>query len=136
MSVRISDLGELQLAVLNVLWSCQEAVTVHEVLAGFPTERKLAYTTILTVLRNLEKRGLVAHTAAPGARMFRYRPLLTVEEARRALLQDLLQRLFDGSPVLLVSQLLTLDGWSLEDLRAIREVVKAQERALSEESAS
>ncbi len=135
METRVSDLGELQLAVLNILWSCGEA-TVHDVLAAFPPERKLAYTTILTVLRNLEKRGLVTHEATAGTRMFRYRPLVTAEETRAEILRDLIERLFDGSPARLVSHLLAMDGLNRAELREIREAVKARERALSAENAS
>jgi BlaI family penicillinase repressor len=135
MSARISDLGELQLAVMQVLWSSQ-AATVHEVLAAFPPERKPAYTTILTVLRNLEKRGLVTHDTATGTRMFRYRPLVTAEQTRRDILRDVLERLFDGSPALLVSHLLVSEEWTRADLRALGKALAARERALSAESAS
>jgi predicted transcriptional regulator len=135
MPPRLHELGELQLAVMNVLWTRKQA-TVHEVLAGFPDERKPAYTTVLTVLRNLEKRGLVTHDMAEGMRMFRYRPLVTAHDARGDILQDVLQRLFAGSPALLIKHLLETEGFSRKELAEIKQAVEAQERAISGKAAS
>ncbi|HZP82707.1 MAG TPA: BlaI/MecI/CopY family transcriptional regulator [Chthonomonadaceae bacterium] len=134
MSERINDLGKLQLAVLNILWSRPDA-TVHEVLAEFPGERKPAYTTVLTVLRNLEQRGLVAHASVEGTRMFRYRALVSAADRRNGILQDVLHRLFDGSPALLIAQLLEMEAPSRAELQRIREAVEACARRLSGTSA-
>jgi predicted transcriptional regulator len=130
MSSRINELGELQLAVLNVLWTRQQA-TVHEVVAALPSERKPAYTTILTVLRKLETHGLVTHQTAEGERMFRYRPLVTAHEARDHILQDVMQRLFAGSPILLVKHLLQTEGYTLAELRDLKATIAAQEQAIT-----
>src|SRR5690348_16521209 len=101
----MTEFGELQIAVLNVLWKLQ-AASVHEVLAALPPERTVAYTTVLTVLRNLEKRGVVTHEEVEGARMFRYRPLVAAEETRTHLVHDLLERWFEGSALQLVRHLI------------------------------
>jgi predicted transcriptional regulator len=135
MSTRINDLGELQLAVLNVLWMHRQA-TVHEVIAALPSERKPAYTTILTVLRKLEMHGLITHDTAEGARMYCYRPLVTAHEARDHILQDVMQRLFAGSPVLLVKHLLQTEGFTLSELRDLKATIAAQERAITGSAAS
>src|SRR5579871_1434510 len=100
-----SRLGELQLAVMNVLWTRQEA-TVREVLERLVTPRRPAYTTVLSVLQSLEKRGLVAHDCPEGTRTFHYRPVITAHDARGDILQDVLHRLFAGSPALLIRHLL------------------------------
>lgn len=135
MTSRSTELGELQLAVLQILWSRQTA-TVHDVLADFPEERKPAYTTALTVLRNLEKRGLVAHEAAAGSRMFLYRPMVSAEEMRRVALEDLLARLFAGSPALLVEELCAAQDVSLPELERIRQCVNRCIRQISDSDAS
>lgn len=134
MSERINDLGKLQLAVLNILWARPDA-TVHEVLAEFPADPRPAYTTVLTVLRNLEQRGLVMHEAVAGTRMFRYRALVSAADRRNGILQDVLHRLFDGSPALLVAQLLEMEELSQAELRRIRAAVEACERRLNGKSA-
>ena len=130
-----TKLGELQLAIMNVLWSHQVA-TVHEVLAELPNERCPAYTTVLSVLQTLEKRGLVTHDTAPGSRMFHYRPVLSAHDARGEILQDVLTRLFAGSPALLIRHLLETEGFTLDELRDIRRVIDVQERGVIRTSAS
>jgi BlaI family penicillinase repressor len=130
MSGQAHALGELQLAVMNVLWTRREA-TVHEVLEALPLERRPAYTTVLTVLRSLEKRGKVTHEALEGTRQFRYRPLLSAHDARDDILHDVLNRLFAGSPVLLVKHLLETEGFTLSELRELHRVVESLEEKVN-----
>ncbi|HLV81900.1 MAG TPA: BlaI/MecI/CopY family transcriptional regulator [Chthonomonadaceae bacterium] len=135
MRKQIHALGELQMAVLNVLWG-QHPATVSEVLASLPLDRKPAYTTVLTVLRNLEKRGLVRHESAEGARMFRYRPLVTAQDVRNGILQDVLARLFAGSPAVLIKHLLETEGFSLAELQDIQRALTQRQRAITGPAAS
>jgi len=135
MAFQSMKLGELQLAIMNVLWSKQEA-TVHDVLTNLPEERCPAYTTVLSVLQTLEKRGLVTHETTPGTRMFRYHALVSAHDARGEILQDVLQRLFAGSPALLIRHLLETEGFTLDELRDIRRVIDTQERGITGRRAS
>lgn len=132
MAGRVSEMGELQLSVMNVLWTLKRA-TVAEVMEALPVTRKPAYTTVLTVLRNLEKRGMAAHEPVEGTRMYRYRPLISAHDARSDILQDILNRLFAGSPAMLIKHLLLTEGYSLDELRDIRQVLDAQETLITGE---
>ncbi|MCW3100527.1 MAG: blaI 1 [Chthonomonadaceae bacterium] len=134
-SPRTGELGELQLAVLNVLWTCGQA-TVREVLDRLPGDRRPAYTTVLTVLRNLERRGLVAHVQPDGLRMFVYRPLISSHDTRGDILQDVLNRLFAGSPALLIKHLLQTEGFTLVELHDIQRVITTQTHAINPSAAS
>lgn len=110
--------AELQLAIMNVLWQRGES-TVHEVIADLSGEKPPAYTTVLTVLTNLAKQGMVTHEGRPGTRMFAYRASVSREEIQTGITNELIDRLFDGSPALLVMQLLqshTLEETSLQDI--------------------
>ena len=129
-SPRTGELGELQLAVLNVLWTNGQA-TVRKVLDALPGERRPAYTTVLTVLRNLERRGLVTHDQPDGMRMFFYRPLISSHDTRGDILQDVLKRLFAGSPALLIKHLLQTEGFTLGELHDIQRVVNSQTQAIA-----
>lgn len=135
MNTRLHELGELQLAVLNVLWDRGKA-TVHEVVAALPSERKPAYTTVLTVLRKLEGYGLITHDTAEGARNYCYRPLVTAQEARDQILHDVTKRLFSGSPLLLIRHLLQTEFWTPAELRELCELLQEQGSAVSDLSAS
>ncbi len=131
MASRLNELGELQLAVLNVLWTQQQA-SVHEVINALTQERKLAYTTILTVLRNLEKKGLVMHEVVPGTRMHLFRPMVSAHDAKGDIMQDVLTRLFAGSPALLIKYLLQTEGFSSKELQDIRTALDRQEQAIQQ----
>jgi len=120
---------------MNILWT-RSGATVHEVRETLPEERRPAYTTVLSVLQTLEKRGLVTHEPIPGSRMFRYCALLSAHDAREQILRDVLQRLFAGSPALLIRYLLETEGFTLHELRSIRDVLDNQERAINGQGSS
>ncbi|MDP6444489.1 MAG: BlaI/MecI/CopY family transcriptional regulator, partial [Pirellulaceae bacterium] len=86
-------LGELQLRILKVLWRSAPA-TVSEVRDQLDGD-ELAYTTVATMLRKMESRQLVRHTAE--GRKFHYHPLVTESEVSRNMSDDLVERLFEGS---------------------------------------
>jgi len=112
--------GERELDVMGVLWELGSG-TVTEVREALPTA--LAYTTVLTILRNLEGKGLVRHEGEGKA--YRYFPVVARVAARRTALSRLVDKLFHGSPEALVAQLVhdrALDAAELERLsRALRD---------------
>src|SRR5207248_1368041 len=79
---------------------------------------ELAYTTVLTVLRTLEQKGYVGHTE--DGRAHRYKPLVKREVAGRTALRRLVEKVFDGSPELLLTQLVSDKNLSDEELRRWR----------------
>lgn len=91
----------LELECLKALWCIGEG-TVHEVrhvMAG----KDLAYTTVMTVLDRLEKRGGVSRRKQ--GRSFVYVPKLGREELRRAAVKEIVDRFFDGSEEALAAYL-------------------------------
>jgi BlaI family transcriptional regulator, penicillinase repressor len=113
------QLGDLQLAIMRVLWARGEAA-VAEVHAALEPERGLAPTTIATMLSKMEDKGVVDHRTE--GRRFVYRPTVSEGEVRRAMLADLTQRLFLGDVTAVVSQLLDtteVDAAELAQLRAL-----------------
>src|SRR5689334_8503572 len=115
-------LTRVESEIMRVLWEKQSA-TVHEVVAAL--SRSVAYTSALTVLRILEKKGYVRHEPHPdGGRAHVYRPLVPATQARRLHVRDLVDRLFAGQTAPLVVGLLeeeTLTAEELEQMRALIE---------------
>src|SRR5690242_14215239 len=107
---------ERQFEVLGLLWE-HGPLTVREVLEQLPRGGKVPYTTVLGLLQNMERAGLVAHDADNPAH--RYRPLVSRQEATRTLLGDFLERFFRGSAQRLVLGLVDARHLSPEDLREI-----------------
>src|SRR2546423_1009922 len=97
-------LGDLQLKIMKVLWQRNEC-TVGDVFDVVSKERDLAYTTIATMLRKMEVRGLVAHRAE--GRTFVYHAAIDAHSITSNMSEHLLDRLFEGSLSDLVSHLLS-----------------------------
>jgi BlaI family penicillinase repressor len=115
--------GDRELDVMGVLWDLGSG-TVSEVREKLPAD--LAYTTVLTILRNLEAKELVKHTAEGKAH--RYYPRVARKAARRSALTRMVDKLFHGSPEQLVAQLVEDDALSAEDLRRLRALLSTQEK--------
>lgn len=122
--VKLLEIGDLQLRVLRVLWKFGQG-SVHDVLQYIEGEPKPAYTSVLTVLRNLEKRGLVDHWAK--GRLHVFRPLVTEQQLQRGVLRQLVRRLFKGSVKDLVYNLVDEDHASAEELSALKERIAAKQ---------
>lgn len=104
---------------MNVLWKLGSG-TVSEVQEALSDE--LAYTTVLTILRTLEKKGHVGHEAE--GRAHRYLPLVEKEEAQVSAIRRITGKLFSGSPELLMTQLLSERGLTEDQLRRLRDLVE------------
>ena len=84
----------LELICLQALWRLGEG-SVHDVRKAVSKERILAYTTVMTLLTRLEKRGFVTRRK-PG-RSYLYRPKLNRDTLREHAVKQLLHGFFDGS---------------------------------------
>lgn len=118
-------LGDLQLAIMRVLWSRSEA-TVADVHEALEPERGLALTTIATMLTKLEKKGVVDHRA--DGRKFIYRPLVSEGQVRRSMVSDLTSQLFRGDVTALVNHLLAEHEIDRGELAQLRELISDHER--------
>ncbi len=112
-----------ELDVMSVLWDLDSA-TVAEVRAQLTDD--LAYTTVLTVLRTLEQKGYVGHTGE--GRAHRYHPLVKREAAGRSALRLLVDKVFDGSPEMLLTNLVSDRNLSDEELRRLRRLLQGRLR--------
>ena len=114
------NLGDLQYAIMRVLWHEGEATVarVHEVLGS---DRERALTTIATMLAKMEKKGVVAH--ASEGRVFVYRPTIRAADVTRTMISDLTERLFEGDATALVSHLIHEREFDAEELERLRSLV-------------
>jgi predicted transcriptional regulator len=115
--------GDRELDVMGVLWDLGSG-TVSEVREKLPAD--LAYTTVLTILRNLEAKELAKHTAEGKAH--RYYPRVARKVARRSALTRMVDKLFHGSPEQLVAQLVEDNSLTADDLRRLRALLTNQEK--------
>jgi BlaI family penicillinase repressor len=111
------QLGDLQLAIMHVLWECGEATASH-VHAALFEERGLAVTTIKTMLRKMDEKGVVSHRA--DGRTFIYRAGVAEADVKDGMVGYLVQRLFAGDGAELVHHLIEageIDAAELDGLR-------------------
>ena len=118
---RKHHLGELQHAIMRVLWRSGEA-TASAVRSALPVEQRRAPTTIATMLTKMEKKGIVAHRAE--GRQFVYEPTITRSDVRRTMVSDLTRQLFEGDVTALVAHLLSEEQLGGEDLDALRRLIE------------
>lgn len=109
-----ATLGDRELDVMTVLWSAKSG-TVAEVRDRL--DASLAYTTVLTILRNLEAKGFVRREEE--GRAHRYYPKVKAKAEQRRAVRRLVDSLFGGSAEALLSQLVSDHALSPDDLRRL-----------------
>jgi len=102
---------------MRVLWDKGQS-TVSEVVASLNSRPKPAYNTVLTLLRIMEKKGFVTHRK--DGRAFIFVPLIGRADAGRSALKSLINRFFEGSPRLLMLNLLDDEQMSPEALQQLK----------------
>jgi BlaI family transcriptional regulator, penicillinase repressor len=122
---KIHRVGDLQLQILKILWERGDA-TVTQVMENL-TGTELAYTTVATMLRKMEGRGLVTHRAE--GRSFIYRPKLKPAEVSHSMANHLVDRLFEGSLIDAVNHLLTTREVSRDELEKIERLIAEKRKS-------
>ena len=116
-------LSKAETRILEQCWKLGTC-SVREILDSLPDEERVAYTTVQTLVYRLEQKGALRRVKKIGnAQLFA--PAIEQREFRRQLLRDLLER-FDGSPRVLVSNLLESGTISLRDLKALQTAASDQ----------
>ena len=116
-----ATLTEAELRLMNVLWE-QGPATVQQVLDALPVDPPLAYNSVLTTIRILERKGYVKHVKDGRAHVFE--PLIGKKEASRFEVRHLVNRFFKDSHELLVLNLIEDDSIDNTELKRLRELLK------------
>src|SRR5262245_21211321 len=114
-------LTDAEARVMPVLWQ-NETATVADVVSALRRKHPVTYSTVQTMLRILETKGYVTHDKV--ARAFIYRPLIDEQQARRRALRQIVRRLFDGSPSLLVLNVLDDEQIDAEELKRVKKLIE------------
>jgi BlaI family transcriptional regulator, penicillinase repressor len=114
-------LTEAELRIMNVLW-LKGAGTVQLILDSLPEKRALAYNSVLTTIRVLERKGYVKHSKEGRAHV--YAPLIGRKEATRSEIRHLIGRFFKNSHEQLVLNILEDRGMEAEELDRLREMLE------------
>jgi len=119
-------LTEAELRIMDVLWQ-KGAGTVQQVLDWLPEKPALAYNTVLTTVRILEKKGYVGH--AKDGRAHVYEPRVERKEATRSEIRHLVSRFFRNSHDALVLNILEDNEIEGEEVVRLRKMLeRSQEK--------
>lgn len=116
-----ATLTEAELRIMNVLWE-KGSATVHEVLQGLPAAPALAYNSVLTIIRILEKKGYVKHVKDKRAHV--YTPQVDRKDATRFEVRHLVSRFFGNSDELLVLNILEEKSIDADELARLRQLLE------------
>ncbi len=114
-------LTETELELMTILWRLNEG-SVNDVMELLPQERNLAYTSVSTILRILEQKG-VLKTRKEG-RGHVYIPQLKKAEYESKAVKHVVERVFDGTPMALVRQLMDSDQLNENDIKELKKLLE------------
>ena len=115
--------SDLELQVLSLLWDTGPA-TARQVLTAMPDGKARSYTTVLSVMQVMEKKGLLTHTIC--GRTHVYRPAVTRKQVMRPMLRGMVTKVFGGSTAAAVQQLIDANAVSEDELHEIRDLLGDQ----------
>lgn len=117
--------GDLEAVIMDRMWNRDTPATVREILDDLSTERKIAYTTVMTVMDNLHRKGWL--TREMDGRAYSYAPTDSREKYSAALMGEALADSRDADATLVHF----LEGMTEEDSEALRRALRRRRRARS-----
>src|SRR3954467_11442505 len=115
------SLTDAELRLMQVVWE-KGSATVSDVVENLPPGTPLHYSTVLTTLRILENKGYLEHRKE--GRAYIYRPLVARDQERENAVSHLLRRFFEGSPELLMLNLVSQKKIGAEELKRLRKRIE------------
>src|SRR5208282_4049533 len=115
-------LTEQELEIMKVVWKLETA-TVRQVYETMLEHRRIAYTTVMTMMNILEQKGYLKKDQADRA--FVYRPSQPQHQVIRSMVREFVDRVFSGSAEPLVAHLVADRCLTEEDLEEVRKTIKA-----------
>jgi len=115
-----ATLTEAELRIMQVLWE-KGSATVQQVLEALPRKKPLAYNSVLTIIRILEKKGYVRHVKDGRAHI--YTALLNQQDATRSEIRHLVSRFFQDSRELLALNILEEEGLDAHEIARLRQIL-------------
>ena len=120
----LTPLGETEMEVLHHVWDLGRA-TVADVQACILRERKVAYTTVMTVMKKLADKGYLQFEK--DGTTYVYSAARTPEEVQRSLVDDLVSKVFRGSTLALVQTLVEHEDLTGKERREIKHLIDEME---------
>ena len=118
---RRQTLGGQELEILKIVWR-KESSTVRDVYEALLEHRKVAYTTVMTMMNILERKGFLKRTLVDRA--YLYRPAKPQKQVLRGMVRDFLDRAFNGAAEPLLVHLVEDERLTEQDLVEVRRLIR------------
>ena len=123
MRAKNKTLNPVELDYMKILWKSGSA-SVQEVQDALPAKKRTRYTTILTMLKVMEKKGYVAHKEKN--RTYYYHPILSEQKAKTNVIKDVVKSIFDGKPGELILNLVKEEKLSEKEIQEIKKAIRRE----------
>ena len=117
MRPKTKTLTDQELAIMKLVWERERGVTVRDIYEALLAHRKVAYTTVMTMMRILEQKGFLKKSQ--DERAYVYRPAQPKGQVIGAMVRDFINRVFNGSAEPLLVHLVEEHHLSQKDLEEI-----------------
>jgi len=117
---KLPALSPSETEILRLVWQLDKA-TVQHVCANLPATRKIAYATVQTLLRRLEKKGYLKHQIRGKAHVFS--PTVKQATVIKRSISDFLNRLFGGDPIPLMQYLAEHGKIKAKDIERLKRLI-------------
>ena len=124
----LTPLGETEMEVLNHVWDLGQG-TVTDIRQQILKKRNIAYTTVMTVLKNLADKGYLTYTIEGNAYLYRARR--SQEDVRRNLVGDLVGKVFKGSRLAMIQTLVQDEHLTDAELEQVKNLIRQMEEGES-----
>ena len=114
--------GDLEAVIMDRLWSWDHAATVREMLDDLTAERRLAYTTVMTVMDNLYRKGWLKREL--DGKAYRYQPV----SSRQEYSAELMRQVLAGSGDEVATLLRFVDRMTDQEATAVRDALRGRRR--------
>ena len=119
--MKLETLTKQELEIMKIVWN-RKSATVRDVYEVLLEQRQIAYTTVMTMMKILEKKKFLKKTQQDRA--FVYQPVHPKEQVIRTMVQDFVTRVFDGSAEPLLMHLVKDQHLSEKDVREITRLIR------------
>jgi BlaI family transcriptional regulator, penicillinase repressor len=119
--MRSTTLTKHELEIMKIVW-IRKSATVRDVYEALREQRQIAYTTVMTMMKILEKKKFLKKTQQDRA--FVYQPVRPKEQVIRSMVRDFVTRVFDGSAEPLLMHLVKDQHLSEKDVREITRLIR------------
>ena len=126
--MKLAKPSDLEMQILSVLWDNGDS-TAREVMEAMPDGKKRAYTSVLSVMQVMEKKGLLKHNNRGTSHV--YSPAVDRKKIIQPFMRKVLNEVFGGKPSAMMQALVTETSINNNEMKQIQKIIKEAKKTKS-----